>query len=53
MQKSPLAPAAFPDLPEIAGVRLAIAHAGYKTWDRCDLTFAAFDEGTAVAGARG
>jgi len=50
MQKSPLAPAAFPVLPEIAGVRLAVAHAGYKTWDRCDLTFAALDEGSTVAG---
>lgn len=50
MQRSPLAPANFPTLPEIAGVRMAVAHAGYKAWDRCDLTFAAFDEGTAVAG---
>jgi glutamate N-acetyltransferase/amino-acid N-acetyltransferase len=50
MEKSPLAPAAFPDLPAISGVRIAVARAHYKTWDRCDLTFAAFDEGTAVAG---
>ncbi|SDD19935.1 glutamate N-acetyltransferase [Sphingomonas sp. YR710] len=50
MEKSPLAPAAFPDLPAISGVRIAVAQAHYKTWDRCDLTFAAFDEGTAVAG---
>lgn len=50
MEKSPLAPAVFPDLPAIKGVRIAVAQAHYKTWDRCDLTFAAFDEGTAVAG---
>ncbi len=48
--RSPLAPAAFPDLPPIAGVRIAVARAGYKAWDRADLTYAAFDEGTAVAG---
>jgi len=47
---SPLAPAAFPDLPAIAGVRLAVARARYKDWDRCDLTLAMLDEGTAVAG---
>jgi glutamate N-acetyltransferase/amino-acid N-acetyltransferase len=50
MEKSPLAPAAFPVLPPVAGVRAAIARAHYKTWDRCDLTFIALDEGTAVAG---
>ncbi|MGC6329829.1 bifunctional glutamate N-acetyltransferase/amino-acid acetyltransferase ArgJ [Rhizorhabdus sp. FW153] len=50
MDRSPLAPAAFPDLPPVAGVRIAVARAGYKAWDRADLTFAAFDEGTAVAG---
>jgi len=50
MDRSPLAPAAFPDLPPIAGVRLAVARAGYKAWERADLTYAAFDEGTAVAG---
>ena len=50
MSRSPLAPATFPDLPSIAGVRPAVARAQYKTWDRCDLTYIAFDEGTAVAG---
>lgn len=50
MDRSPLAPAAFPDLPPVAGVRVAVARAGYKAWDRADLTYAAFDEGTAVAG---
>ncbi len=49
MQTSPLA-RPFPQLPAIAGVRLAVARARYKTWDRCDLTYVALDEGTVVAG---
>src|SRR3569623_389591 len=48
--RSPLAPAAFPDLPEIAGGSLHVARARYKTWDRCDLTFVTLDPGTGVAG---
>ncbi|MEQ1725367.1 MAG: bifunctional glutamate N-acetyltransferase/amino-acid acetyltransferase ArgJ [Sphingopyxis sp.] len=47
---SPLAPASFPDLPEIAGVTRRIARAHYKTWDRCDLTYIELAEGTSVAG---
>ena len=50
MDRSPLAPAAFPELPPIAGVTLTVARAGYKDWGRCDLTLARFDEGTTVAG---
>jgi len=50
MDRSPLAPDRFPDLPPIAGVRLAVARARYKVWDRCDMTFATFDTGTTVAG---
>ncbi|MEZ5655885.1 MAG: bifunctional glutamate N-acetyltransferase/amino-acid acetyltransferase ArgJ [Sphingobium sp.] len=50
MERSPLAPAAFPDLPAIDGVTLRVARAQYKTWDRCDLTYAELAEGTAVAG---
>ncbi|WP_294393628.1 bifunctional glutamate N-acetyltransferase/amino-acid acetyltransferase ArgJ [uncultured Sphingomonas sp.] len=46
---SPLA-SPFPDMPPIAGVRLAVARAGYKAWDRTDLTYAALEEGTTVAG---
>ncbi|QJU59383.1 bifunctional glutamate N-acetyltransferase/amino-acid acetyltransferase ArgJ [Sphingomonas sp. AP4-R1] len=46
---SPLA-VPFPALPPIAGVRVAVARAHYKTWDRADLTYAAFDPGTVVAG---
>jgi len=48
--RSPLAPAAFPVLPPIAGVRAAVTRAGYKAWERSDLTFVSFAEGTAVAG---
>ncbi|WP_298668045.1 bifunctional glutamate N-acetyltransferase/amino-acid acetyltransferase ArgJ [uncultured Sphingomonas sp.] len=46
---SPLA-LPFPDLPTIAGATPRVARARYKQWDRCDLTFVALDEGTAVAG---
>ena len=46
---SPLA-LPFPAIPEIAGVTRQISRARYKTWDRCDLTFMTFDEGTSVAG---
>ena len=48
--RSPLAPAAFPDLPEIAGVTRRVARAQYKTWDRCDLTYVELAPGTVVAG---
>jgi glutamate N-acetyltransferase/amino-acid N-acetyltransferase len=48
--RSPLAPAAFPDLPDIAGVTRRVAKAQYKTWDRCDLTYVELAPGTAVAG---
>jgi glutamate N-acetyltransferase/amino-acid N-acetyltransferase len=46
---SPLA-RPFPAMPPIAGVRLAVTRAGYKAWERTDLTYAALDVGTAVAG---
>jgi glutamate N-acetyltransferase/amino-acid N-acetyltransferase len=47
---SPLAPAKFPDLPEIAGVRMATAAAGIKYKGRTDVLLAVFDKGTTVAG---
>lgn len=50
MPRSPLAPAAFPALPPVAGVRLSVARAGYKAWDRTDLLLAQFVPGTTVAG---
>lgn len=46
---SPLA-RPFPDLPEIAGVTLRIARAGYKAWERADLTLIELGEETAAAG---
>ncbi len=49
IETSPLA-RPFPALPAIAGVTLRVARAHYKTWDRCDLTFAELAEGTSVAG---
>ena len=49
METSPLA-TPFPDLPPVAGVRIAVARARYKSWDRCDLTLVTLAEGTAVAG---
>jgi glutamate N-acetyltransferase/amino-acid N-acetyltransferase len=48
--RSPLAPAAFADLPDIAGVTRRVARARYKIWDRCDLTYIELVPGTAVAG---
>ena len=48
--RSPLAPAAFPDLPDIAGVTRRVARARYKDWDRCDLTYVELAPGTTVAG---
>jgi glutamate N-acetyltransferase/amino-acid N-acetyltransferase len=47
---SPLAPAAFPNLPAIAGVRFAVAEAGIKYKNKRDVLLAVFDEGTTVAG---
>ena len=48
--RSPLAPAAFPELPDIAGVTRRVARAHYKNWDRCDLTYVELAPGTTVAG---
>ena len=48
--RSPLAPAAFPALPDIAGVMRRVARARYKEWDRCDLTYVELAPGTTVAG---
>ena len=47
---SPLAPTSFPDLPPIAGVRLATAEAGIRYKGRTDVLYAVFDQGAAVAG---
>ena len=47
---SPLAPSQFPDLPEIAGVRLAAGACGLRYKGRTDLLFAELDPGTTIAG---
>ena len=47
---SPLAPAAFPTLPPVGGVRLATHAAGLRYTGRADLMMAVVDEGTTVAG---
>src|ERR1700741_1087914 len=47
---SPLAPKNVPDMPEIAGVRIATGAAGIKYKDRTDVLLVLFEKGTAVAG---
>ncbi len=47
---SPLAPARFPDLPHVPGVRLAAAEARLRYRGRPDLLLASFASGTTVAG---
>lgn len=48
---SPLAPAAFPDLPVIAGAEFATAAAGVRYAGRTDVMLARLSPGTAIAGA--
>lgn len=50
MTVSPLAPAAFPDLPSIEGVTFAAAAAGVKYKNRVDVMLALLAPGSAVAG---
>lgn len=47
---SPLAPASFPDLPLIGGVRFASAAAGVRYKGRTDVMLAVLQPGSAVAG---
>jgi glutamate N-acetyltransferase/amino-acid N-acetyltransferase len=47
---SPLAPQHVPELPAIAGVRLATAEAGIRYAGRTDVLLALFDQGTTTAG---
>src|ERR1700712_4647875 len=47
---SPLAPTHVPEMPAIAGVRLATAAAGIRYKGRTDVLLAVLDEGTTVAG---
>ncbi len=48
---SPLTPAAFPDLPQIAGVEFAAAAAGVRYANRTDVMLVRLAPGTSVAGA--
>src|SRR5262249_49682675 len=47
---SPLAPTNVPNMPELAGVRLATAEAGIRYKNRTDVVLAVLDKGTSVAG---
>src|SRR5579883_3172175 len=47
---SPLAPTDVPDMPAIAGVKLATAAAGIRYKGRTDALLAVLDKGTTVAG---
>src|SRR6266702_4785781 len=47
---SPLAPKTVPDMPAIAGIRLATAEAGIRYKNRTDVLLAVMDKGTSVAG---
>jgi glutamate N-acetyltransferase/amino-acid N-acetyltransferase len=47
---SPLAPTSVPDMPEVAGVKLATAAAGIKYANRTDVLLVLMDPGTAAAG---
>ncbi len=49
LRPSPLA-RPFPVLPPVAGCEARTARAGYKAWDRDDLTLLTFAAGTSVAG---
>jgi len=50
-QVSPLAPAAFPELPPVAGVKLAAAETGIRYKNRPDVLLAVMEPGTTAAGA--
>ena len=50
MEKSPLAPESFPDLPAIEGVRFASVSAGVRYKGRKDVMLALLDAGSTIAG---
>jgi len=50
MAVSPLAPAGFPKMPLINGVRFATAKAGVRYKNRTDVMLAELDEGSVIAG---
>ncbi len=47
---SPLAPTTYPDLPPVAGVRLATAQAGIRYSGRTDVLYVGLEAGTRAAG---
>ncbi len=49
-ERSPLAPAAFPNMPEVAGVKLSTAACGIRYKGRTDLMLAILEPGATVAG---
>ncbi|MEO0356773.1 MAG: bifunctional glutamate N-acetyltransferase/amino-acid acetyltransferase ArgJ [Pseudomonadota bacterium] len=50
MTTSPLAPACFPNVPDVPGVQLSTARSGIKYQDRDDVLLAVLVPGTTVAG---
>src|SRR5205807_7880968 len=50
VKTSPLAPKSVPDMPAVAGVRLATAAAGIRYRDRTDVLLAILDPSATVAG---
>ena len=50
IKKSPLAPRVFPELPAIAGVRLAVGETMIKYHNRFDLAVVKLEPGTTAAG---
>ena len=53
VDRSPLAPKTFPDMPPIGGVQISVAETKLKYKGRPDLLMMAFDEGTSVADGSG
>jgi len=49
-QVSPLAPTSYPDMPAVAGIRLATGETGLRYRNRPDLLFVAMAAGTTAAG---
>ena len=50
MPISPLAPKSFPEMPNVPGVQISVAHSGMRYENRNDLCLFTMDEGTTVAG---
>ena len=50
LKPSPFAPARFPSMPQVAGLRLFTTQSGLKYTGRDDLLLAAFDHGASAAG---